>query len=331
MSTYTPRRNPVLSVITPAYNQAAFLGQTVESVLAQDYPHIEYRVIDDGSTDQTAQVLAEYDGRILWETQENRGQTPTINKGWSLAKGDVLTWLNSDDTFLPGAVSIAMRFLEGNPDVGIVFGRTLFTDEHGAPLEPSRNVGGFDYTAFVVGCENSIPQPSAFIRRDVVEGIGPLNDKHYYFMDWDYWLRAGARHRIVSIPEILSTYRLHAESKTVSHGLKYAADLEGMYREFFASEHVPEDVRRHERLAMANMYFTSGDYYLRSGDAAAAAQMGIRALKQYPALVCRPKLLHKFLYCSLGLSPVYRACRGLASRTRNLGKRAEFSYPWGVG
>lgn len=331
MTINSERANLILSITTPAFNQAAFLRDTIESVLAQDYPHIEYRVIDDGSTDQTAQVLAEYDGRILWETQQNRGQTATINKGWGLAQGDVLTWLNSDDTFLPGAVSIAMRFLERNPDVGIVFGRTLFTDERGTPLEPTRDVGGFDYTEFVVGCENPIPQPSAFIRREVVEDIGPLNDKHYYFMDWDYWLRAGARHRIAYIPEILSTYRLHAESKTVSHGLKYAADLEGMYREFFASEHVPGDVRRHERLAMANMYFTSGGYYLRSGAPAAAAQMGFRALKQYPALLCRPRLLHKFLYCSLGLNPVYRACRSLASRTRNLGKRAEVSYPWGVG
>src|SRR5665213_2629246 len=93
------RSNPVLSITTPAFNQAAFLPDTIDSVLAQEYLPIEYRVIDDGSTDHTAVVLAEYNKRILWETQANRGQTPTINKGWSLAKGDVLTWLNSDDTF----------------------------------------------------------------------------------------------------------------------------------------------------------------------------------------------------------------------------------------
>jgi glycosyltransferase involved in cell wall biosynthesis len=331
MTTNARLRNPILSIVTPAYNQAAFLRDTIESVLTQDYPHIEYRVIDDGSTDGTAAILAEYDGRILWETQANRGQTPTINKGWALAKGDVLTWLNSDDTFLPGAVSKAMRYFGEHPDVAIVFGRTLVTDERGTPLEPSRDIGVFDYTEFVIGCENPIPQPSVFLRREVVEDIGPLNERHYYFMDWDYWLRAGARHKIAYIPEILSTYRLHAESKTVAHGLKYAADLEGMYRDFFASEQVPEDVRRHERLAMANMYFTSGGYYLRSGDAASAARMGFRALKQYPALLFSPRLLHKFLYCSLGLNPVYRACRSLASWKRNLGKRAEVSYLWGIG
>jgi len=329
MATYTTRQNPVLSVITPAYNQAAFLPETIESVLGQDYPNIEYRVIDDGSTDDTARILSEFGGRIQWETHENRGQTPTINKGWSLAKGDVLTWLNSDDTFLPGAVSTAMRFFEQHPDVGIVFGRTLFTDEHSTPLKPTRDIGRFDYAEFVVGCENPIPQPSAFIRREVFENVGPLNDKHYYFMDWDYWLRAGARHRIVYIPEVLSTYRLHAESKTVSRGLKYAADLEGMYREFFESGDVPETVRGRERLSMANMYFTSGGYYLRSGDTSAAVRMGFRALKQYPELVFNPKLLHKFFYCALGQNPVYRGSRILASwargpRTR---KRAGVSFP----
>jgi glycosyltransferase involved in cell wall biosynthesis len=327
MTTYPSLKNPLLSVVTPAYNQASFLRDTIESVLTQDYPHIEYRVIDDGSTDGTAATLAGYDGRILWETQANRGQTPTINKGWALAKGDVLTWLNSDDTFLPGAVAKAMRYLKEHPDVGIVFGRTLFTDERGTPLEPTRDIGVFDYIEFVVGCENPIPQPSAFLRREVVEDIGPLNDRHYYFMDWDYWLRAGARHRIAYIPEILSTYRLHAESKTVAHGLKYGADLEGMYREYFAGGDVPEPVRQRERLAKANMYFTSGGYYLRSGDAASAAQMGFRALKQYPTLLLSPKLLHKFFYCTLGLNPVYRGGRALASWTRGLGKTATVSFP----
>jgi glycosyltransferase involved in cell wall biosynthesis len=331
MLSYKLARNPVLSVVTPAYNQAVFLRDTIESVLAQDYPHIEYRVIDDGSTDQTAKVVSEYEGRLLWETQANRGQTPTINKGWSLARGDVLAWLNSDDTFLPGAISTAMRFLEKNPDVGIVFGRSLFTNEQGTSLATTRIVNSFDYTEFVLRCENPIPQPSAFTRREVIEDIGPLNDKHGYFMDWDYWLRAGARHRIVAIPEVLSTYRLHAESKTVSQGLKYAADLEGMYREYFAGEDVPASVRRRERLAMANMYFTSGGYYLRSGDSSAAARMGFRALKVYPETMCSPKLLRKLFYCGLGMNPVYRAGRSLASWARGPRKSAGLSLNRGLG
>src|SRR5712664_4752807 len=119
----------LVSVVTPTYNQAAFLRDTVESVLSQDYPAIEYQIIDDGSTDETPRILEEYSGRARIERHQNRGQTPTINKGWERATGDILTWLNSDDTFLPGAVSAAVKYFAEHPDVGIVFGDTLFTNE----------------------------------------------------------------------------------------------------------------------------------------------------------------------------------------------------------
>ena len=277
MAKYPTHPNAILSVVTPAYNQAFFLGDTIESVLAQDYRPIEYLVIDDGSTDDTRQVLMEYDGRIRWASRGNRGQTPTINEGWVKATGDVLTWLNSDDTFLPGAVSTAMRFLERNPDVGIVFGRTLYTSEDGTPVGPSPVPRPFDYAEFVAGGENPIPQPSAFIRRSVVERTGPLDDRHYYFMDWDYWLRAGLNSRIAAIPEVLSTYRLHAESKTVSHARKYAPDLLTTYREFFARGDLPPEIRRLKRRALANVCFTSAGYYRKGGDGASAARLGLEA------------------------------------------------------
>src|SRR5260370_658630 len=95
---------PLVSIVTPTYNQCAFLPETIESVLTQDYPRIEYMVIDDGSTDETPEILSRYDGRLIWESQTNQGQTPTINRGWQRSHGHIITWLNSDDTYLPGAV-----------------------------------------------------------------------------------------------------------------------------------------------------------------------------------------------------------------------------------
>src|SRR3977135_428458 len=103
---------PLVSIVTPTFNQADFLRDTLESVLAQDYPNIEYLVMGGGATDATAKVLAEYTGRVQWESQANMGQTPTINKGWERSRGDIITWLNSDDTFLPGAVSTAVNYLQ---------------------------------------------------------------------------------------------------------------------------------------------------------------------------------------------------------------------------
>ena len=151
---------PLVSVVTPTYNQAAFLRDTIESVLSQDYPAIEFQIIDDGSTDNTPDILKEYDGRALIERHENRGQTPTINKGWERANGEILTWLNSDDTFLPGAVTAAVDYLQKHPEVGIVFGDTLFTNPDGSPIERSADRSGFDfYNWFIRQCEKRDRRP----------------------------------------------------------------------------------------------------------------------------------------------------------------------------
>jgi len=107
---------PTLTVVTPAYNQADFLRDSIESVLSQDYPNIEYVVLDDGSTDDTPRILAEYGDRFVWESQKNMGQTPTINKGWGQTRGEIITWLNSDDTFYDaGSVRTGMEYLMANP------------------------------------------------------------------------------------------------------------------------------------------------------------------------------------------------------------------------
>ena len=307
---------PLVSIVTPTYNQSAYLRETVESVLGQDYPHIEHIVIDDGSTDDTPRVLEEYTGRIDWESQANMGQTPTINKGWQRARGEIVTWLNSDDTFTPGAVSKAVEYLRGRPGVGVVFGDTLFTEPDGTPIERSKARQGFDYREFVLACENPIPQPSAFIRRSVVDDAGLLDPHYYYFMDWDFFLRAGVRHRIEYTPELLSTYRLHPESKTVAQAARAAPELEVMYRNYFALPDVPAEIRREQARATANMYFTSGGYYIKGGDRAGAARAALKALRTHPGALLDPGMLHKFLYCLSGERRAYRGGRELYRRTR---------------
>lgn len=304
--------SPLVSVVTPTYNQAAFLPETIESVLSQDYPHIEYMVFDDGSTDSTAEILSSYTGRLIWESQPNQGQTPTINKGWQRSRGQIVTWLNSDDTFMPGAVSKAVKYLEEHSDVDIVFGDTLFTTSDGTPIERSKPLTEFSYRKFVAECHNPIPQPSAFIRRSVVDDIGLLDPSYYYFMDWDFWLRAGLNHKIAYFPELLSTYRLHEASKTVAQSVKAAPELAYMYQKFFDSPDVSNEIRRLRKRATMNMYFTSAEYYLVGGDASGAKRMAIKALQSDPAASLRPGTAHKFLYCFLSRKPVYQWSRNLA-------------------
>jgi glycosyltransferase involved in cell wall biosynthesis len=301
---------PTLSVVTPAYNQAAFLRDTIESVLSQDYPNIEYIVLDDGSTDETARILAEYGDRFRWETQPNMGQTATINKGWSLTSGEIITWLNSDDTFYnSSSVREGIEYLIEHPDVGIVFGDSMYTEADGTEIEPTRPIRDFSYKKMVLTCENSISQPSAFIRRAVIEKVGELDPKYYYFMDWDLWIRAGIYFGIEHVDAIWSTYRLHDDSKTVSQSRKAAPELEYMYEKFFARDDISAEIRAIEKEALMNMCFTSGGYYLKGGDTVNAGKMATKAFEHYPKGKYAFASLHKYLYCRLGNSTIYRKSR----------------------
>lgn len=291
---------PLVTVITPAYNQGIFLRETIESVLSQDYPNIELYVINDGSTDDTEKILQEYTGRIKWETHKNMGQTPTINKGWRLTNGEIITWLNSDDTYLPGAVRKAVDYLQKHPETGVVYGDTILTSADGTPVGKSRTFPVFDYKNFVEQCDNTIVQPSSFIRRDVVRKVGELDPKFYYFMDWDLWLRTGLYFSIDFIPEEMSTYRLHAESKTVAQSLKAAPELEYMYRKFLSREDLTPEIAGIKKKAMMNMFFRSAGYYMAGGDKKSAAKMGRAAIRANPLGLFSPANLRKVLYCHFG-------------------------------
>lgn len=306
---------PTLSVVTPAYNQADFLRDTIESVLSQDYPNIEYIVLDDGSTDDTAKILESYGDAIRWETQQNMGQTATINKGWLLTNGEVITWLNSDDTFYDtSSVGEGMEYMVEHPEVGIVFGDSMYTEADGTEIEPTRPIVDFTYEKMIRTCENSISQPSAFIRRVVIEKVGELDPKYYYFMDWDLWIRAGLYFGIEHLDKIWSTYRLHAESKTVAQSKKAAPELEYLYTKFFSREDIPPRLRAIEAEAMMNMYFTSGGYYLKGGDTQSSAEMAAKAFQINPKGRFETASLHKYLYCKYGSSSIYRKGRQLLRR-----------------
>ncbi|PYT00008.1 MAG: hypothetical protein DMF63_08535 [Acidobacteria bacterium] len=303
---------PTVAVVTPAYNQADFLRDTIESVLSQDYPNIEYIVLDDGSTDETSDILATYGDKFRWESHKNMGQTATINKGWSMTTGEIVTWLNSDDTFYnSSSVREGVEYLMEHPKVGVVFADSMYTEADGTEIGPTPPVKDFSYERMVRTCENSIPQPSAFIRRAAVEKVGELDPKYYYFMDWDFWIRAGIYFGIEHVDAIWSTYRLHAESKTVAQSKKAAPELEYLYKKFFARYDVPAEIRAIESEAMMNMCFTSGGYYLRGGDTENASKMASKAFAYNPRGKFSLSNLRKYLYCRLGNSTIYRTGRSL--------------------
>lgn len=204
---------PLVSIATPTYNQAEFLAATLDSMLAQDYPNIEYIVLDDGSTDTTSEVLQRYNGRVQWQRHANIGQSRTLNKAWAKARGEYLGYLSSDDLLLPHAISTLVSALQAQPDAVVAYGDFDLIDATG------RRTGAvqapeYDYRRMV---EELIcpPGPGAIFRRSVFEKIGGWNEELRKIPDFEYWLRAGLIGRFVRVPNVLAQYRVHDESMAI--------------------------------------------------------------------------------------------------------------------
>lgn len=207
---------PLVSIITPSYNQARFLETTIKSVLGQDYPMIEYIVVDGASTDGSLEILQRYSNQLAnWVSEPDRGQTEAINKGFKMAKGQILAWLNSDDTYNPGAVTNAVDYLLRHPDIGLVYSDMDFIDEKG------RTIGQFpaaltDLKKLRRGFVH-VPQPATFFRADLWQQVGPLDPTFYFAMDYDLWVRLAQKTKFAYLKgEVWANFRLHSDAKTVA-------------------------------------------------------------------------------------------------------------------
>ena len=209
-------QKPVISIITPSFNQAKFLRRTMDSVLSQDYPRVEYIIMDGGSTDGSQAIIEEYTDHLAhWESIPDKGQTDAINKGFTRATGKYLAWLNSDDVYQPGALTEAVAYLEAHPDVGMVYGECNFIDAQ------DRAIGRFpaaqtDYQRLRRGYVH-IPQQASFFRAELWKKVGPLDPSFYFAMDFDLWVRLAQEAPLVYLPDHLwASFRLHGDTKTIA-------------------------------------------------------------------------------------------------------------------
>lgn len=208
------QREPLVSIVTPSYNQSKFLGEAIQSVLSQDYPYLEYIIVDGGSNDGSLEIIQRYTDRLAWWVSEpDQGQTDAINKGFGVAKGDIFGWLNSDDVYLPGAVSEAVAFLQEHKETGMVYGDANLIDGGG------RVIGRFpaaqtDYRLLRRGYVH-IPQQAAFFRAHLWKQVGPLDPTFYFAMDYDLWVRLAKISRLHYHPRLWANFRLHGDAKSI--------------------------------------------------------------------------------------------------------------------
>lgn len=220
-----------ISIITPSYNQGQFIRRTLESVLSQDYPILEYLVFDGGSNDETLEILKSYSDRVTWVSEKDRGQAQAINKGLAVVKGDVVGWLNSDDIYYPGALKKAIAFFEAYPEIDVVYGDANHIEENDEIIE-KYNTEPWDFEKFKEVC--FISQPAAFFRRQVIEKFGLLNEDLHFCLDYEYWLRiALGGGKIEFLPEMLAGTRLYRTTKTLSQPVKFHSEINDMMQKKF--------------------------------------------------------------------------------------------------
>ena len=207
---------PLVSIVTPSYNQASYLEAAMLSVLEQSYPYIEYLVIDGGSTDDSVELITQHTGKLAyWVSEPDRGQTDAINKGFARANGKYLAWLNADDLLNPTAVGEAVDFLENHPEVGMVYGDADYIDPRGRVVGrfPAAQTG---YSARRRGYVDNTQQ-TAFWRRVLWQRVGPLDPSFTFAMDYDLWMRLAKISKLQYLPRPWAQFRLHEDSKTLQN------------------------------------------------------------------------------------------------------------------
>ena len=200
-----------ISVVTPSYQQAPYLERTVRSVMGGGVDDVEHIVMDGGSTDGSVEILQRYP-HLIWRSERDRGQTHAINKGLHLATGDILCWLNSDDTYMPGALARVLQLFDAHPEIDFIHAHCFVVDEHDAifDLAPARPFPDHrlpDKQLFM-------SQPASFWRRRLWERVGDLDESYHYAMDFEYWLRIILNGTTLCVPEVLANFRLIPGTKS---------------------------------------------------------------------------------------------------------------------
>lgn len=229
---------PSITVVTPSYNQAQFLEETIRSVLLQNYPNLEYIIVDGGSHDGSLEIIRKYVPWLTsWTSEPDAGQADAINKGWSQATGDFITWLNSDDLLAPGSLACTARALATNKKLDIVYGNVLLINKHSDPLPyPYQRILArpFDLYRMIVHWQNPVPQQGFLMRRSLLQRVGTLDQNYHFTMDFEYWIRIALNggHGF-ALRQTVGSFRQHPEAKTSTIQLQRIRDRYRIYNSVY--------------------------------------------------------------------------------------------------
>ncbi len=290
-------QRPLVSIVTPSYNQAAFLERTIRSVLGQDYPDIEYIVVDGGSTDGSVAIIQRYAHRLAWWVSEpDQGQAEAINKGFSRAQGEILAWVNSDDLLAPWAVGEAVAALQAHPEAGMVFGHGLSIDAHGRPFRLLRT-GPWGLDELMTF--HMLNQPAVFFRRRLWEAVGGLDLAYHFLLDHHLWLRMAVRAPLRHVDRIWAFARYHQEAKNAAQAQGFAAEALRLARWMAAEPPLAARYAPLRRRVWAAAYRFAGRYLLDGGQYRPALAAYLRALAWHPPTAGREA--HRMAFTLLGL------------------------------
>jgi GT2 family glycosyltransferase len=290
-----------VSIVTPSFNQSSYLEQTILSVLDQDRSGIEYVVIDGASTDQSVDIIRKYEDKLAyWVSEKDSGQAEAINKGFAHATGDIVAWLNSDDYYLPGAISAAVKVFEENPDVVLVHGDMLAVDSAGETF----NILNYEQlTLEDLLCFQIIGQPAVFMRRSALQKTSGLDTTFHFLLDHHLWIRLAQQGGILHVPQLWAAARYHPEAKNRAQASEFGKEAFRILEWAEQDRSLAPVLGRVLRRAKACAHRVNARYLLDGGQPAAALFAWIKAfLIHPPTALARMNLLVSSVLGVLGLS-----------------------------
>jgi glycosyltransferase involved in cell wall biosynthesis len=319
-----PATGPLVSIITPTFNQARYLEASIRSVLAQEYSPLEYLVIDGGSTDGSLAILDRYADRLTrWISEPDTGQADAINKGFRLAKGEIVAWLNSDDLYLPGAIAEAVQALAEHPEAGMVCGDGILIDEANRLLDWHRYRAPalIDLLSFEV-----LLQPTVFMRRSALEEAGSLRSDLHLILDHDLWVRLAARAPIIHVPRFWAAERTHPEAKTMAAAAEFAGEARRLIAEAGRSQELAPAVSAGRARVEAGLEVFAARRMIDAGRYGESLRLFARGFRRRPATALR--YWYKVVQAAMGavgLERLFLAYRRLRRRIQHGPARLELA------